>query len=50
MTNRDITIHYAISTIAAAAAWYYIHPAAAILTFIAVSALQTLEREHRQNQ
>lgn len=48
MTNRQLYTHYAISTLVAIAAGYYIHPAAAILAFIITSALQTLESENRQ--
>lgn len=48
MTNRQLYTHYAISIIAAIAAGYYIHPAAAILAFVITSIIQTLESENRQ--
>ena len=48
MTNRQILTHYATSTIAAIAAWHYIHPAAAILAYVITSAIQTHHSETRQ--
>ena len=57
MTNRDIATHYAISTLAAIAIGTQIakltNPLIGIIacciTFVAVSWLQTHEREHRRN-
>lgn len=48
MTNAQITRHYLICTIAALAAGYYIHPAAAILAFVVTSAILTIDSETRE--
>lgn len=48
MTNRQLTTHYAICTIASIAAGYYIHPAAGLLAFVVTSAILTIDSETRE--